>query len=115
MRQIIYISRLVRNYPHVVLMGDMNFRSDSREMALLISRTGLKEPAHGLHTFPSWRPQHNIDHILVSSSIKVDKAEVLDCFCSDHLPISAHVSLPEGLNLFGKKEDTEKVTSAILS
>ena len=93
LRQINYISAMVRRHENVVIMGDLNFRSESGEMAHLLRRSGLREPIHGLHTFPSWRPHRNIDHILVSPSLQVRKAEVIECQYSDHLPVAAQVSL----------------------
>jgi endonuclease/exonuclease/phosphatase family metal-dependent hydrolase len=40
-----------------------------------------------------------LDHILVSESLKVKEARVLDYPLSDHLPISLQVVLPEGLRI----------------
>jgi len=97
MRQLSFISELVASYRHVILMGDMNCVSDSREIRELTRRTELHEPVHGLHTFPSWRPQRNIDHILVSPTLKVCNTEVLRYPFSDHLPIAMELMLPKGL------------------
>ncbi len=99
LRQIGYVSELVSDSRHVILMGDLNCRSSSREMQLLLKRTDLREPIHGLHTFPSWRPYRNIDHILVSSSLQVKKVRALNFPFSDHLPVQMEVSLPENLRL----------------
>ncbi|MFQ5935362.1 MAG: endonuclease/exonuclease/phosphatase family protein [Acidiferrobacterales bacterium] len=99
LQQIRYVSKLVGAFRHVVLMGDLNCQSDSKEMELLFSRTGLREPIHGLHTFPSWRPFRNIDHILVSSSLHVRKVRALNYPFSDHLPIEMEVVLPDELQL----------------
>ena len=99
MRQIGYISELVSDYRHVILMGDLNCRSDSKEMQFLLKRTDLREPIHGLYTFPSWRPYRNIDHILVSPSLQVKKVRALNYPFSDHLPIQMEVCLPEDLKL----------------
>jgi endonuclease/exonuclease/phosphatase family metal-dependent hydrolase len=99
MRQIDYISEIVNEYPNVVLMGDMNCRSNSAEMDFLINRTLMREPFHDLHTFPSWRPQHNIDHILVTPTLKVDNVRVLNYSLSDHLPVSMEITLPESVHL----------------
>jgi len=101
MRQIGYVSDLVNRYRHVILMGDLNCRSNSPEMDLLISNTLMREPIHGLHTFPSWRPARNIDHILVTPTLQVERAVVLDCPVSDHLPVAMEVSLPESVRLAG--------------
>lgn len=99
MRQIEYLAELISGYRHVVVMGDLNCRSDSKEMAFLLRRGGLCEPAPGLHTFPSWRPTRQLDHILVSSAIQVEKVSVLAYTFSDHLPIAMHVVLPEQIRL----------------
>lgn len=99
MSQLDFIGDLVNDYRHVVLMGDMNCRSQSEEMELLLNKTLMSEPLHGLNTFPSWRPKRNIDHILVTPTVEVERAEVLDYPLSDHLPVSMEVVLPESVEL----------------
>lgn len=99
LQQIRYVSELVCECHHVVLMGDLNCRSNSVEMELLLKNTRLREPTHGLHTFPSWRPYRNIDHILVSPSLQVKRVRALDYPFSDHLPIAMDVALPEDVQL----------------
>jgi endonuclease/exonuclease/phosphatase family metal-dependent hydrolase len=99
LRQIEFLAELVRDCRHVILMGDLNCPSDSREMAVLLESAGLCEPEPGLLTFPSWRPDRQLDHILVSPSIAVERVEVLDHIYSDHLPIAMEVRLPEEFKL----------------
>ena len=99
MRQLGFIGEIASDHRHVILMGDLNCRSDSPELGQLIDRVGLCEPTHDLHTFPSWRPIRNIDHILVSPSLKVEDVNVLNYPLSDHLPISMEISLPADLEL----------------
>ena len=99
LRQIGFLAERVCDYRHVILMGDLNCDSDSPEMAVLVETARLREPAPGLHTFPSWQPSRQLDHILVSSSIVVEQVEVLDCAFSDHLPIAMAVRLPEAVRL----------------
>ena len=65
-RQLDYIAEQVNEYPHAIVMGDLNCRVDSREMKLLFNKTRLREPLDEMHTFPSWCPKHHIDHILVT-------------------------------------------------
>lgn len=96
-QQIRYLAELVHRYPHVVIMGDLNFRSDSREMGLLLKLARLREPAPGLHTFPSWRPTRQLDHILVSPTIDVQATGVLEYQYSDHRPIAMDIVLPEAV------------------
>ena len=97
--QLDFIGDLVNDYRHVVLMGDMNCRSQSEEMEMLVNKTLMSEPLHGLNTFPSWRPKRNIDHILVTPTVEVERAEVLDYPLSDHLPVAMEVVLPENVQL----------------
>ena len=99
LRQIGFLAERVADYRHVILMGDLNCDSDSPEMAVLVETARLREPAPGLHTFPSWQPSRQLDHILVSSSIGVEQVEVLDYAFSDHLPIAMAVRLPESVRL----------------
>ncbi|TDY03663.1 endonuclease/exonuclease/phosphatase family protein [Thiohalophilus thiocyanatoxydans] len=95
--QMSYLADIVNRFPHAIIMGDMNCRHDSKEMQYLISNTRLHEPIEGLHTFPSWRPQHNIDHILVTSELTVSEVRELEHFGSDHLPMMMEVCLPKGM------------------
>ncbi len=99
LRQLAYISELVNAHRNVILMGDLNCRSDSPEMDFLIHNTMMREPTHGLHTFPSWRPQRNIDHILVTPTLQVEQVHVLNESFSDHLPVAMHVVLPDSVRL----------------
>ena len=99
MTQLDYISELVNEYRHVILMGDMNCPSESMEMDYLIERTLMSEPRHGVDTFPSWRPQQNIDHILVTPTLKVDHVRALNFSLSDHLPIEMQSTLPDSVRL----------------
>jgi len=99
LRQIGFLTELAQNCRHIILMGDLNSRTDSPEMAVLLENVGLLESAPGLHTFPSWQPDRQLDHILVSPSITVEQVAVLPCTFSDHLPLAMQVRLPEAVRL----------------
>jgi len=98
-RQLDYISDIVNEYRHVILMGDLNCPSQSAEMEYLIDRTLMREPFHGLDTFPSWRPQRNIDHILVTPTLQVEHVRALNYSLSDHLPVEMQIFLPDSVRL----------------
>mgnify|MGYP001024820372 CR=1 FL=1 len=93
-QQLAFLAELIGNYRHVIVMGDLNCRSDSPELSTLHRVTGLVEPTAQLFTFPSWRPSLQLDHILVSPSIQVEKVTVLSHTYSDHLPIAMQVRVP---------------------
>lgn len=95
-RQLGFISELISKYRHVVLMGDMNNHAEE-----LLTRTPLKDTdlvplPDTAHSFPSWRPEKALDHILVSPSLQVRQAEVVSYPMSDHLPIAMDIALPDG-------------------
>jgi len=99
LKQLDYIADIINEYPHAIVMGDLNCRAHSAEMQHLFKKTDLHEPLEILHTYPSWQPMYNIDHILVSSELNVVEAAVVDHPVSDHLPIMMEISLPPGLIL----------------
>jgi endonuclease/exonuclease/phosphatase family metal-dependent hydrolase len=99
LHQMEFVSEIVRGYNHVILMGDMNCSSESRELAMLLGDTKLCMPSSNLYTYPSWNPKRHIDHILVSPSIRINSVEVLNYPLSDHLPISMDVTLPDNVLL----------------
>lgn len=99
LRQVAFIRELVADLPHVVVMGDLNFGCDSQEMRLLTGSGGLIQPACHMNTFPSWRPIRRIDHILVSNTLQVENAKVVEYPLSDHLPIGIDVIVPNGMRL----------------
>ncbi len=98
-RQLAYISELVGEYSQLVVMGDFNCETKSRELQELVHSTHLRLPTEEMKTFPSWRPSRKFDHILISDSLHLKKADVLAYTCSDHLPVSVEIELPEGVFL----------------
>lgn len=101
LRQLGHIADIIGGYRHIILMGDFNCGGDSLEMNWFLERAHLCAPARGLHTFPSWRPAHSLDHILVSPTLSVERVEVVKHAVSDHLPISMLVTLPPEVYIAG--------------
>ena len=97
-RQLEYIRDLIQHYEHVIVMGDMNCRAHQINNTPL-KDTHLETIGEDHHTYPSWNPTRNIDHILVSPSLKVKQIKVLDYDYSDHRPIAMEVTLPDSLAL----------------
>ncbi|MDH5359171.1 MAG: endonuclease/exonuclease/phosphatase family protein [Gammaproteobacteria bacterium] len=98
-KQLGFIAELSQEYAHVVMMGDLNTSPNSPEMKHLFRNTSLIEPLDAFHTFPSWQPSHHLDHILVSSELKVHDARVLSHSFSDHLPIAMEIEVPDSVKL----------------
>lgn len=94
MRQLEFIGDLLQGCRNAVLMGDLNAPPDSPELQALFAHTTLAPPVHPSLTFPSWRPQRAIDHILVSSGITVERMWTLPPAFSDHLPLAAEIRVP---------------------
>lgn len=99
LKQLAFVSDLIRDLPHVILMGDLNFEPNTPEMHFLTTATRLCDPVSEVKTFPSWRPHKMLDHILVTPELQVNHVQVLDCDCSDHLPIAMEIKLPDALRM----------------
>ena len=69
MSQLGFIAELLSDHPNAVLMGDFNCLAERPEMQVLYQKTRLQPPGCIVPTFPSWRPDRAIDHILVSSGL----------------------------------------------
>ncbi|WP_336365707.1 endonuclease/exonuclease/phosphatase family protein [Marinobacter sp. C2H3] len=95
-RQLGYIRELIDGYRHVVLMGDMNNHAEELLTNTPLRETDLVPLPDTAHSFPSWRPEKALDHILVSPSLEIRRSEVVSYPVSDHLPIAMDVALPKG-------------------
>ena len=93
--QIDFIAELLGDHPHAVLMGDFNCDPDRPEMQSLYRKTRLQPPASCVPTFPAWRPQRAIDHMLVTPALAVAAIRALPAAQSDHLALSAELDVPE--------------------
>ncbi|AWV08683.1 endonuclease/exonuclease/phosphatase family protein [Marilutibacter maris] len=92
--QLAFIAELLHAHPHAVLMGDFNCAADRPEMQRLFRETRLQPPACEVPTFPSWRPQRAIDHILASDGLVCAEAIALPAALSDHLALSMELHIP---------------------
>jgi endonuclease/exonuclease/phosphatase family metal-dependent hydrolase len=109
--QMAYLAERINTRQHLVLMGDLNCASDSKDMCWFRETANLVEPIHGLRTFPSWNPRRQLDHILVSPSLMVEQLEVLSYRYSDHLPIAMDLHIPEGLDLASREHGSTQTTA----
>lgn len=70
-----------------VLVGDMNMWGWTIDA---MSPPGWRRAVRG-KTWPAGRPQHQIDHLLVTPSVEVVRREVLPDLGSDHRPVRARL------------------------
>ncbi|WP_144170049.1 endonuclease/exonuclease/phosphatase family protein [Pseudomonas sp. Kh13] len=96
--QLGYIRELIGGYRHQVLMGDMNTHASDLLEHSPLRDLGLIAPQVEA-TFPSWRPQRCLDHILLSPSLTLERVEVLAQPISDHLPVAVEIRLPDALTV----------------
>jgi len=96
MRQLAYIRELIGGYRHQILMGDMNTHANDLLQTSPLRDLGLLAPQLEA-TFPSWRPQRCLDHILLSPTLTLERFQVLPMPISDHLPVAVEIRLPDAL------------------
>ncbi|HEK0909583.1 endonuclease/exonuclease/phosphatase family protein [Pseudomonas parafulva] len=96
--QLGYIRELIGGYRHQILMGDMNTHANDLLERSPLRDLGLIAPQVEA-TFPSWRPQRCLDHILLSPSLTLERVEVLSQPISDHLPVAVEIRLPDALTV----------------
>jgi endonuclease/exonuclease/phosphatase family metal-dependent hydrolase len=95
-----FLRDLVWPFRHVVLMGDLNCSGEHPRFLRFLLQTGLRTSAHPQPpTFPSWRPQRAIDHVLLSPSLTCRRCFALPVQLSDHLPLAVELELPPELRL----------------
>lgn len=95
MSQLSFIAELLQDHPHAVLMGDFNCTPDRPEMEMLYKRTRLRPPDITVPTFPSWRPQRAIDHILTTGDLECASLRAVPAAQSDHLALSIELDVPD--------------------
>jgi len=93
--QAAYLAELLSDYMNVVLMGDFNCPPDAPEMECLYRNTRLLPPVWSQPTFPSWKPQRPLDHILTSLRSAEPAPTVLPAAGSDHLALTLTLRVPE--------------------
>jgi len=78
-------------------MGDMNTHVADLLLYSPLRDLGLMAPQLE-PTFPSWRPQRCLDHILLSSELTLERVSLLSQSISDHLPVAVEIRLPNTMS-----------------
>lgn len=99
-RQLCYIARIVQQYPHFIIMGDMNCPIDSVSQVFDRLKLAVQPVTVSQATYPRWNPKHCFDQIWVSQSLEIVKSEVLNLGVSDHLPIAMEIEIPLNTTTF---------------
>lgn len=94
--QLTYISQQIQQAKHAIVMGDLNASTEELRAHPALRALSLRT-AQEAATYPSWQPLRCLDHILLSPSLRVEQAAVLDALSSDHRPVSAAIYLPDTL------------------
>lgn len=92
-----FLAELIGDAPHVVVLGDLNCTAEEWSRSPLGRRRWVML-GEALHTYPSWKPQRQIDHILVSEGLTVLRAAAVEALLSDHRPLEVELELPAGLH-----------------
>lgn len=94
-KQLAHVYELIKDYEHIVVMGDLNNHADQLLGNSPLGNLSLQPLPTALPTFPSWRPERTLDHIMVSPNLQIKNAGVV-CFpMSDHLPIAVDIAMPD--------------------
>lgn len=92
--QLEFIADLLSDHPNSILMGDFNCVAERPEMQVLYRKTRLQPPGCPVPTFPSWRPERAIDHILISDRLNTVDTRAVAAAFSDHLAVAMDVQVP---------------------
>jgi endonuclease/exonuclease/phosphatase family metal-dependent hydrolase len=80
-----------------IVMADFNCTPNNVDLQKLCNQANLRLPADSPETYPNWRPNRAIDHILVSAEIVIESVEALRFGASDHAPLSMQIALQQQL------------------
>jgi len=95
--QLRYLYDLVRKTEKpVIVAGDFNTYWGDHEIYLFMQAAGLANAnARGLPSYPSSSPRKELDFILHSREIEVNRFEIPDIQLSDHLPLICDFTIRE--------------------
>ena len=80
----------------VIVAGDFNTYWGDHELYLFMQAAGLSSAnARGLPSYPSSSPRKELDFILHSTQIEVNRFEIPDVRFSDHLPLILRFHHPQ--------------------
>ena len=93
-RQLQYLGELIAPLKHVIVMGDLNCTLSQLRQHKAFSEALDSRPSKAINSYPAWQPRRGLDHILVSSTLRLSHPTTLSHLFSDHLPLAVEVHLP---------------------
>ncbi|MEW5965172.1 MAG: endonuclease/exonuclease/phosphatase family protein, partial [Pseudomonadota bacterium] len=90
----------------VIVAGDLNMTAWSKAHATFMSETGLAASPTRLPTWPAWPltlPQFQIDHLLATPGLTIERQAAGPYIGSDHLPLVSVVRLPARTRLVAER------------
>ncbi len=116
-RQLKYIAEALSGFQHFILMGDMNCEPEDVVSQLIQYGVPAKRLTNQqlLPTYPSWKPSKQLDQIVTSDHLQVERVHVVSEMISDHLPIAMEICLPDALaqNIKQRHESSKPKIQAI--
>lgn len=94
-RQLSYVRDLIGTEQHAIVMGDLNSHLGELLFTSPLRDTALAPAEKVAPTYPSWRPEVALDHVLVTPGLELKDYEVLDVTLSDHRPIAVTVQIAD--------------------
>jgi endonuclease/exonuclease/phosphatase family metal-dependent hydrolase len=80
-----------------IVAGDFNARWGATEMRLFLAATGLTDAnSRNQPTYPSWKPNRQLDFMLYSREIVMKKFSMPKVILSDHLPLILDFEIKHG-------------------
>lgn len=95
-KQLEYLAALKHEDREAILLGDLNCEAEELAACTPLAGIGL-QPIVGAPTFPSWKPQRRLDHVLATPGLQVAHSHVVPTPLSDHLAVAAELQLPAAL------------------
>ncbi|MFV0431938.1 MAG: endonuclease/exonuclease/phosphatase family protein [Alphaproteobacteria bacterium] len=94
--QFTWLADKIRPHHNIILCGDFNCQPQAEHLQAFALRANLQLLTNNeLKTFPSWKPQKSLDHILISKDLMATDCQVLPHKLSDHLAVSVCIKTDE--------------------
>ncbi|WP_158772447.1 endonuclease/exonuclease/phosphatase family protein [Cobetia sp. L2A1] len=93
-RQLDYLGELIAPLKNVIVMGDLNCTLAQLRLHKDFCEALDSRPSKAINSYPAWQPSRGLDHILVSSTLRLSHPGTLSHLFSDHLPMAVEVHLP---------------------